>query len=123
MSGAAPVTSEEIPSVGAGQTMMKGSPGTRKSRRAQGMEPEYLVPPGKPGQELMNLIRKGGVAGRFVEESSQWDYFLVLKNRYNHRNNEKNTTWTSFIHSKHVMNRISFSKMNIEITINILTRL
>ena len=78
MSGAAPVTFEENPSFGAGQTMMKGSPVTRKSRRAQGMEPEELVSPGKVGQEVMNLIRKGGVAGRYVEESSKWDYFPVL---------------------------------------------
>ena len=71
MSGAAPVTYEENPSFSAGQTTMKGCPGTRKSRRALGMEPEELVCPGKPRQELMNLIRKGGVAGRFVEESSE----------------------------------------------------
>ena len=79
MSGAAPVTFVDNPGSGAGPTMMEGSPVTRKSRRAQGREPEVLVTPDKPGKELMNLVRKGGVAGRFVEEASHWDYFPVLQ--------------------------------------------
>ena len=79
MSGAAPVTIVDNPSSGAGRTMTEGIPSTRKSRRTQGREPEELVTPDRPGKELMNLIRKGGVAGRFVEEASEWDYFPVLR--------------------------------------------
>ena len=54
---------------------LKGSAPERKSRRISGDTPDEIGGLGVIGRELKSLKRRGGMAGRWFNDASEWNYF------------------------------------------------